>query len=93
MTTPLIFYFDGRDICSSKTQKELIFHSHDNNCYEKAPQWHVTHILPNFLYLHVIHEVIKVTDVAWLSQSLASRGRVSISIPGQIGVLVEELAF
>jgi len=31
--------------------------------------------------------------VAWLSQSLASAGRVSVSIPGQIGILAEKLAF
>lgn len=77
MITPLILYFGGHDICSSKTQKEIIFHLHDNNCYQKAPQWRVTHILPIFLYFHVIHEVIKVMDVAWPSQSLASHGRVS----------------
>jgi hypothetical protein len=51
------------------------------------------HILPIFLYVHVIHEVVKVMDVAWLSQSLASASRVSVSIPGQIGILADKFAF
>lgn len=90
MTSPLIFYFGGHDICSSKTQSEIIFHLHDNDCYKKAPQWHVQHILPIFLYFHVTHEVIKVMDVAWLNQWLACHGRVSVSIPGENGILVEK---
>jgi hypothetical protein len=93
MTTLLIFYFGGHYICSSKTQKEIIFHLHDNDCYEKAPQWHVTHILLIVLHFHVKLEVIKVMDVAWFIHSLSSHGRVSVSIPGQIGVLVEKLVF
>jgi hypothetical protein len=58
------------------------FHLHDN-CYDKEPRCCVIRILPIFLYFHIIHEVIKVMDVAWLSQALASQCRVSVSIPGQ----------
>jgi hypothetical protein len=64
MATPLISYVGGHDICSSTVQREIIFHLHDNNCYEKEPQWLIIPILPIFLYFHVIHEVIKVMDIS-----------------------------